>query len=50
MLLTWHNLEFYQSIMARLRKAIAESSVQRAVAEMTGIGIFSNENNDLDRN
>jgi queuine tRNA-ribosyltransferase len=28
MLLTWHNLTYYQDLMAGLRKAIAEESVQ----------------------
>jgi queuine tRNA-ribosyltransferase len=33
MLLTWHNLHFYQQLMARLRAAIASHTLARFVAE-----------------
>ncbi|HEY8253698.1 MAG TPA: tRNA guanosine(34) transglycosylase Tgt [Rhizomicrobium sp.] len=32
MLLTWHNLKFYQDLMAELRKAICESRIQALAA------------------
>ena len=32
MLLTWHNLRFYQDLMAELRKAISESRIQALAA------------------
>ena len=33
MLLTWHNLTFYQDLMARLRKAIEQKKLQAFTQE-----------------
>jgi queuine tRNA-ribosyltransferase len=34
MLLTWHNLTFYQDLMARLREAIGQGSLSKAAAKI----------------
>ncbi|MBU6474228.1 MAG: tRNA guanosine(34) transglycosylase Tgt, partial [Alphaproteobacteria bacterium] len=36
MLLTWHNLTFYQTLMAGLRAAIAEGRLASFAAEFRG--------------
>ena len=34
MLLTWHNIQYYQDLMAGMRAAIAEASLVRHSAEV----------------
>ena len=37
MLLTWHNLTYYQDLMASLREAIAEGRLAAFVAEIARV-------------